>query len=230
MLSNDMTYEAHEAEASDKPRLRVAVIEDDRIVRRLLEKLVAARGEMELCGSWENGEAALAEAADLTPDVMVVDLELPGMSGEELIRELSTMLPCTAFLVLTVHDDPARVFDALRAGANGYLIKESAMESLADSIRTAHRGGSPLSPEVAGLVIRAFQRTPPPKPSVPLPSLAPREREVLELLATGMVPKEAATELGISYETVRDYLRRIYQKLHVRSRTEAVLRFLEATT
>ncbi|GAA5482021.1 response regulator transcription factor [Haloferula sargassicola] len=225
-----MDPEKHIQDPPDKPRLHVAVIEDDKVIRSLISKRIGVRGDMELAAAWTDAEGALAEARDLRPDVIVVDLELPGMSGAELIRTLSEALPCTAFLVLTVHDDPERVFEAIRAGANGYLLKESALASLADSIVTAHLGGSPLSPEIAGLVIRAFQKTDPPKPSMPLPSLAPREREVLELLATGMAPKEAAADLGISYETVRDYLKHIYQKLHVRSRTEAVLRFLEATS
>nr|WP_246417956.1 response regulator transcription factor [Haloferula luteola] len=214
----------------EPPRLRVAVIEDDRVARAVLEKLVGARTDMELCASWQDAESALAQAVTLRPDVVIVDLELPGMSGADLIRKLSLALPCTAFMVLTVHDDPERVFEAIRAGANGYLLKESAMQSLGDSIHAAHRGGSPLSPEIAGLVIRAFQKAPSqPKTSEPLPSLAPREREILEYLATGMAPKEVAAETNLSYETIRDYLKRIYQKLHVRSRTEAVIRFLDAT-
>ena len=132
--------------------------------------------------------------------------------------------------MLTVHEDASRVFGALQAGANGYLLKGSPPAAIVSGIHAAHRGGAPLSPEVAGLVIRAFQNTSPKKVPVPLPSLSPRERQILELLATGMAPKEAASELGLSYETVRDYLKQIYQKLHVRSRTEAVLRFLTRVT
>lgn len=208
--------------------LRVAVIEDSRVMRSMLEKLIAKQADLELCGSFGSGEEALAELDSLRPDVVVVDMELPGITGEECIRVLSVNLPCTAFVVLTIHEDAGRVFGALQAGANGYLLKGSSSADIVAGIHAAHRGGSPLSPEVAGLVIRAFQKTSVKRAPVPLPSLAPRERQILELLATGMVPKEAAAELGISYETVRDYLKQIYQKLHVRSRTEAVLRFLEA--
>lgn len=207
--------------------LRVAVIEDDRIMRSLLEKLIAKQADLELCGAWGRGEEALAALHALRPDV-VVDLELPGISGEDCIRTLAAMLPSAAFVVFTVHENAERVFGALQAGANGYLLKGSSTEVIVSGIHAAHRGGAPLSPEVAGMVIRAFQKHSAKKPPIPLPTLSPRERQILGLLATGMAPKEAAADLRISYETVRDYLKQIYQKLHVRSRTEAVLRFLEA--
>jgi len=209
--------------------LRVGVIEDDRIMRSLLEKILNANAEFECVGAWPSGEAALAALPELRPEVIVVDLELPGISGEDCLKALSGMLPASALMVLTIHEDPVRVFSALRAGANGYLLKGSPPSELIAGLKAAHLGGSPLSPGVASLVIRAFQKTPAPaKPSIPLPSLAPRERQILDLLAKGMVPKEAAAELSLSYETVRDYLKNIYQKLHVRSRTEAVLRYLNA--
>jgi DNA-binding NarL/FixJ family response regulator len=208
--------------------LRIALIEDDRTMRSLLEKLIAKQADLELCGAWGSGEAALAALNALRPDVVVVDLELPGISGEDCIRALAAILPSAAFVVLTVHENAERVFGALQAGANGYLLKGSSTEVIVSGIHAAHRGGAPLSPEVAGMVIRTFQKNRAKKPPIPLPSLSPRERQILELLATGMAPKEAAAELGISYETVRDYLKQVYQKLHVRSRTEAVLRFLEA--
>lgn len=208
--------------------LRIALIEDDRTMRSLLEKLIAKQADLELCGAWGSGEAALAALNALRPDVVVVDLELPGISGEDCIRALAAILPSAAFVVLTVHENAERVFGALQAGANGYLLKGSSTEVIVSGIHAAHRGGAPLSPEVAGMVIRTFQKHRAKKPPIPLPSLSPRERQILELLATGMAPKEAAAELGISYETVRDYLKQVYQKLHVRSRTEAVLRFLEA--
>jgi DNA-binding NarL/FixJ family response regulator len=204
------------------------VIEDERIMRTLLEKVIAKEPDLELCGAWGTGEEALAALHKLKPDVVLVDLELPGISGEDCIRALDGILPCTAFIVHTVHDDAERVFNALQAGANGYLLKGLSPKVMVEGIHSAHRGGSPLSPEIAGMVIRAFKKESVKKPSIPLPSLSPRERQVLELLATGLAPKEAAAELQISYETVRDYLKQIYQKLHVRSRTEAVLRFLES--
>lgn len=197
-------------------------------MRSLLEKLIGKQLDMEICGSFGNGEDALAALDSLRPDVVVVDMELPGISGEECLSVLSVNLPSTAFVVLTVHEEARRVFGALQAGANGYLLKGSSSTDIIAGIHAAYRGGAPLSPEIAGFVIREFQKSTVKKTPVPLPTLAPRERQILELLATGMVPKEAAAELGISYETVRDYLKQIYQKLHVRSRTEAVLRFIQS--
>ncbi len=198
-------------------------------MRTLLEKLLKASPSCTLAGAWATGESALAALPAIRPDVILVDLELPGISGEDCLRALSGMLPSSALVVLTIHDDAARVFSALRAGANGYLLKGSPPAELIAGLQAAHAGGSPLSPAVASLVIRAFTNSPAPaRAPIPLPSLAPRELQILELMAKGMAPKEAAALLHLSYETVRDYLKQIYQKLHVRSRTEAVLRYLEA--
>lgn len=214
----------------DTPQaLKIAVIEDDPTVRRMLEALLNATEGMGCCGAWSTGEDALVELPEMSPDVVLVDLGLPGMSGMECIKELSGRLPCAAFVVLSSHEDKQWVFAALRAGANGYLLKSGSPEDLIAGVRAAHRGGSPLSPEIAGHMIRNFQQTPPKQPGKPLPALTPREKELLEHLAKGMVPKEAAAEMGISYETARDYLKRIYQKMGVRSRTEAVLRFVQAS-
>lgn len=210
-------------------RLRVGLIEDSAVTREVMKKLVGKEPDLELVGVWPTGEEALAGVSKLRPDVILVDLELPGISGEDCLRALSVVVPAAALLVLTAHDDPARVFASLSAGAHGYLLKNSPPGDLVSAIRSAYVGGSPLSPAVAGLVIRAFKKgAEATKPSIPLPSLAPREQQILELLATGLVPKEAAAQLSLSYETVRDYLKHIYRKLHVRSRTEAVLKYLEA--
>lgn len=214
--------------SGSKTVLRIAVIEDERTSRTLLERLIGKTSGMELCGSWDRGEDAIGAICALRPDVVLVDLELPGISGEDCIRALSGVLPGAAFVVLTAHDDPARVFDALRAGANGYLLKGSSPAEIVNALNAAHRGGAPLSPEIAHLVIRAFKEQPKEKPPIALPTLSPREHEILDHLSTGKVPKETAVALGISYETVRDHLKRIYQKLHVRSRTEAVIRFLDS--
>ena len=210
-------------------RLRVALIEDSEVTRKVIKELIGKESDFEFVGAWPTGEEALAGVSKLRPDVILVDLELPGISGEDCLRALSVVVPAAALLVLTSHDDPARVFASLSAGAHGYLLKDSPPAELVSAIKAACMGGSPLSPAVAGLVINAFKKgTATHKPVIPLPSLAPREQQILELLATGLVPKEAAAQLSLSYETVRDYLKRIYKKLHVRSRTEAVLRYLEA--
>ena len=207
--------------------LRVAVVEDDATLRLFMRKLIEKPGSgFEFVGAWETAEEAVKPIVESTPHVIVVDLELPKVSGMELIRQLSPRMSNTAFVVLTIHDDPDKVFAALRAGANGYLLKTAKPNEIAAGIRQASEGGSPLSPDIARLLIKSFQ-----DPIVPqkkeIPGLTPRESQILERLAQGMVPKEVGYDLGISYETVRDYLKAVYSKLHVRSRTEAVIKYLE---
>lgn len=207
--------------------LRVAVVEDDATLRLFLKKLIEKPTHgFEFVDAWESAEDAVKPLIDARPHVVVVDLELPKVSGMELIRQLSPRMPSTAFVVLTIHDDPEKVFAALRSGANGYLLKSAKPTEIAAGIRQASEGGAPLSQEIARLLIKSFQ-----EPAVPekknIPGLTPRESQILEKLAQGMVPKEVAHDIGISYETVRDYLKAVYTKLHVRSRTEAVIKYLE---
>ena len=221
---------ASEATAIPAPRLlRVGVIEDDPTLRLFVSKLVQKKEHrFELAGAWESAEAAVKSLLEQQPDVVVVDLELPGVSGMELIKGLSPRMINTAFVVLTIHDDPQKVFTALRAGANGYLLKSSKPSEIAAGIRQACEGGAPLSQDIARLLIQSFQE-PVKKEKKEMPGLTPREGQILELLAKGKVPKEVGYDLGISYETVRDYLKSVYQKLHVRSRTEAVIKYLQHT-
>ena len=207
--------------------LRVGIVEDDPTLRLFMQKLIQKpEHHFELAGAWESAEAAVKPLIDNRPHVVVVDLELPTVSGMELIRQLSPRLIETAFVVLTIHDNPDKVFDALRAGANGYMLKSAKPSEIAVGIRQASEGGAPLSQDIARLLIKSFQA-----PAVPqkkdIPCLTPRESQMIERLAQGMVPKEIAYDLGISYETVREYIKSVYSKLHVRSRTEAVLKYLE---
>lgn len=214
-------------ELSSTKILRVAVVEDDATLRLFLKKLIQKPAHnFEFVDAWESAEDAVKPLIDARPHVVIVDLELPKVSGMELIRQLSPRMPSTAFVVLTIHDDPEKVFAALRSGANGYLLKSAKPTEIAAGIRQASEGGAPLSQEIARLLIKSFQ-----EPAVPekknIPGLTPRESQILEKLAQGMVPKEVAHDIGISYETVRDYLKAVYTKLHVRSRTEAVIKYLE---
>lgn len=207
--------------------LRVAVVEDDATLRLFMKKLIQKpANSFEFVGAWETAEEAVKPIIDSKPHVVVVDLELPKVSGMELIRQLSPRMRNTAFVVLTIHDNPDKVFTALRSGANGYLLKTAKPNEIAAGIRQASEGGAPLSPDIARLLIKSFQ-----EPAVAekkdIPGLTPRESQILERLAQGMVPKEVAHDLRISYETVRDYLKAVYSKLHVRSRTEAVIKYLE---
>ena len=210
-----------------KRMLQVAVIEDDPTLRLFLQKIVSKPGgDLAFAGAWESAEAAAKPLLETRPDVVVVDLELPHMCGMDLIRHLAPRMPATAFMVLTIHDDPQKVFAALRAGASGYLLKSSKPAEIIAGIRQACAGGAPLSQEIARLLIQSFQ-DPAKTIRKRMPGLTPREGQVLEMLAQGMVPKEVAYKIGISYATVRDYLKAVYAKLHVRSRTEAVIKYLD---
>jgi DNA-binding NarL/FixJ family response regulator len=209
--------------------LLVAVIEDDPTLRLFLQKLISKpSSQMTFSGAWESAEAAAKPLLEMRPDVVVVDLELPHMCGMDLIRHLSPRMPATAFVVLTIHDDPQKVFAALRAGASGYLLKSSKPTEVIAGIRQACTGGAPLSQEIARLLIHSFQ-DPAKTARKRMPGLTPRESQILEMLAQGKVPKEVADKLGLSYATVRDYLKAVYSKLHVRSRTEAVIKYLDQT-
>lgn len=217
-----------ESPSKESRPLRVAVIEDDPTLRLFLEKLIQKKDHrFEHVGAWESAEAAAVPIIQARPDVIIVDLELPGVSGIEFIKQLSPRMASTAFVVLTIHDDPKKVFAALRAGANGYLLKSARPADIAAGIRQASEGGAPLSQDIARLLIQSFQEEPAKPEKKEIPGLTPREGQILELLAQGKVPKEVAYELHLSYETVRDYLKAVYQKLHVRSRTEAVIKYLE---
>jgi DNA-binding NarL/FixJ family response regulator len=217
---------AENAEPSSVREMSVGIVEDDPTLRLFVTQLIKKKEHhFTFAGAWDSAEAAVPSLLESKPDVVVVDLELPGASGMEMIREMSPHLLNTAFVVLTIHDDPKKVFAALRAGASGYLLKSAKPAEIAAGIRQAAEGGSPLSQDIARLLIQSFQE--PAKPEKKeIPGLTPRESQILELLAKGMVPKEVGYELQISYETVRDYLKSVYQKLHVRSRTEAVIKSL----
>ncbi len=227
--SSENSELAADSSATALKTLRVALVEDDKTLRLYMEKLLQQKHHgFEFVGSWSSAESSMEPILSLKPDVVVVDLELPDMSGAELIRVLSSKLLGTAFVVLTVHDNPKKVFDALRAGANGYMLKGTKSAELVASIRAASEGGAPLSQDIARLLIQSFQ-DPVKFEKKKLKDLTARETQVLECLAQGMVPKEVAMELSLSYETIRDYLKAIYQKLHVRSRTEAVIKYLQST-
>ncbi|WP_395741443.1 response regulator [Prosthecobacter sp.] len=222
------TLETEAPAAAIRP-LQVAVIEDDATLRLFLKKLVSKPGtQLTFAGAWESAEAAAKPLLETRPDVVVVDLELPNMCGMDLIRHLSPRMPATAFVVLTIHDEPQKVFAALRAGASGYLLKSSKPAEIIAGIRQASAGGAPLSQEIARLLIQSFQ-APAKTVRKRMPGLTPRESQILEMLAQGKVPKEVAEDLGLTYATVRDYLKAVYAKLHVRSRTEAVIKFLDQT-
>lgn len=208
------------------PRLRVAAVEDDPEQLEFLVQLILRQPALDPIGAFSSSEDAIPVLPSLQPHVVLVDIGLPSMSGTELVRRLKPALPATQFMMLTVIDDTARIVEALEAGATGYLLKKDMPCRLADAIRELHEGGSPMSGSIARQVVLSIQRSNEPRkaPDTPAstPGLTHRERQILELLSAGKLYKEIAAELGIALGTVNTHIRRIYEKLHVHSRHQAM--------
>jgi DNA-binding NarL/FixJ family response regulator len=204
--------------------ITVAIVEDDAGVRRSLEWLVKSSPEFACVSACGSAEEALRVLPKSAPEVVLMDINLPNRSGIECTARLKELLPATQVVMITVYDDSEKVFNALRAGASGYILKRAAPERILQAIREVQAGGVPMSSEIARKVLGSF-REPAPAASEEQ-SLSRREQEVLELLAQGCSNKEIADKLSISIETVTWHLRHIYGKLHVRSRTQAALKFL----
>ncbi|MEK0446205.1 MAG: hypothetical protein RLZZ399_1526 [Verrucomicrobiota bacterium] len=212
--------------------LRVGIVEDDAGLRESLASIVASDAGMHCAGAFGSAEEAWKGLPGLRPDVVLMDINLPKASGVACVARLSAELPQTQFLMLTVYDDTEAIFDSLSAGATGYLRKPMAPSELLEAIREAHQGGAPMSSSIARRVIQAFRKPPAGVPEAGgsrdsvLEKLAPREREILELLAQGHLQKEIGEQLGIRFSTVRTLTGRIYEKLHVHSRAQAVAKYL----
>ena len=206
------------------PEIKVAIVEDVRDVREGLALLINGTSGFRCVGRFRSMEEAAANIAREMPDVVLTDIGLPGMDGIEGIRLLRQHHSTLPFIALTVYDDDERIFDALCAGACGYLLKNTQPARLLEALREVAAGGAPMSPEVAKRVIRLFQQFAPPKAS-PC-HLTPQEKELLKLLVAGHSYKSAASEMKISYHTVSFHLRNIYEKLQVHSKTEAVSKAL----
>lgn len=204
--------------------IRTALIEDVVPFAEALAKYIeVSDAGVECTGIYTTAEEALKRLPKSPPDVAVVDINLPGMSGIELVARLKEACPSILCLILTTYEDSIQIFDALKAGACGYLLKRAPAEEIVSAIIDAHAGGSPMSPQIARQVVTFFHRRP---STDELDTLSEREREVLQLLAEGSMYKEIASRLSISIDTVRTHVRKIYDKLHVRSKTEAVLKYL----
>lgn len=201
--------------------ISVALVEDDPAIRQMVAERLADSEEFVCVGEYARANAAIAGLPTLKPDVVLVDINLAGQSGIDCIRALKTSMPETEFLVVTVYDDSSRVFEALAAGASGYLLKRASCDEMLAAIRQVHSGGSPMSGHIARKVVTWFRQCAPPPPG-PSEDLTPRESEVLRLLAQGHAYKEIADVLSISMGTVNTHVRRIYSKLHVQSRMQAV--------
>lgn len=200
--------------------IRVSIIEDDSPARQILADWIRHAEGFRCVSEHGCAETALAQLPKEKPDVVMVDINLPGLSGIECVRRLKPLMPDTQFVILTVYEDATHIFNALAAGATGYLLKQTPREELLSALKDVHAGGSPMSSSIARQVVKSFHQTQP--VAQPPVELSIREQQVLDLLASGYLYKEIADALGISVPTVNTYIRRIYEKLHVHSRSQAV--------
>ena len=205
--------------------LGVSIVEDDEDIRSNLVHLITHADGFRMVSEHASGEDALAQIPHAIPDVVIMDIHLPGMSGIECVRRLKAELPKVQILMLTVYEDSDQIFQSLRAGASGYLLKRTPGAKILESLREVHEGGSPMNSHSARKVVQFFNQISQPAPH--LETLSEREKEVLGLLSRGQLYKQIADNLGITLDTVRKHLQSIYQKLHVHSRTEAVVKYLQ---
>ena len=215
--------------------IRIAVVEDDAGLRDTFQQIFGTAPDFRVVGAFADAETALRQPPAKTPDVVLMDINLPGMSGIDCLRRLKETMPKVRVIMVTVYDDDDRLFQSLVAGADGYLLKRATRLRLLDSVREIVSGGAPISPQVARRMVEYFHqlktqhqpsRAENPAVAMELQGLTAREQAVLAKLAEGFVPKEVAAELGISYDTVRNHTTNIYTKLHVHSRSEAILKYL----
>jgi len=202
---------------------RIAIVEDNQTIRESLMEFVQADPEFCCVCACATAEEALEIIPKHQPEIVLMDIQLPKLSGIECTALLKKLLPALHIIMVTVYEDTERIFKALRAGACGYLLKRCTPEELMTAVREVRHGGAPMSREIARKVINSFQR--PLKTTAEMEGLSPREYEILELLAQGFPNKEIAQRVGVNDGTVRWHLRHVYDKLHVRSRTEAALKF-----
>jgi DNA-binding NarL/FixJ family response regulator len=207
--------------------IAVSIIEDDAPAREILADWIRRAEGFQFVSMHGTGEHAVKELPGQKPGVVLMDINLPGINGIECVRRLKPLLPDTQFVILTVYEDADHIFNALAAGATGYLLKQTPRTELLAALKQVHAGGSPMTSNIARKVVQSFR---PPSGQAPVScddgvELSPRESEVLELLARGYLYKEIAESLGISLPTVNTYIRRIYEKLHVRSRAQAVAKY-----
>ncbi len=204
----------------------VAIVEDDRAVRASLAGILQRAADCRCVADCGSAEEALRNLPTLRPDVILMDINLPDLSGVECVRQLSQCLPATRILMLTVREDPECIFNSLAAGACGYLLKPIRAADLVTAVKDVYGGGSPMTSNIARKVVQSFKKAESSRGETE--NLSPRERGVLDALAKGYSYKETADLLGISYSTVHTHIERVYQKLHVQSRGQAVAKYLGA--
>jgi DNA-binding NarL/FixJ family response regulator len=203
----------------------VSIVEDDASIRQILTGWINRTEGFRCHTVHGTAESALAKLREEAPHIVLVDINLPGQSGIECVRRLKVSMPNTQFVMLTVYEDTAHIFAALKAGASGYLLKRTPCAELLAALKQVHEGGSPMTSYIARKVVQSFYQTPP--EGIEAEGLSPREREVLELLARGYYYKEITEVLGLSMSTVNTHVRHIYDKLHVHSRSQAIAKFTD---
>jgi DNA-binding NarL/FixJ family response regulator len=203
--------------------ITVAIVEDIREIKEGLEILIDSEEGFTCLKTFSNGEEAVKVLPGLCPDVVLMDINLPGINGIEAVRRLKAECPHTQFIMSTVYEDDENIFESLKAGASGYLLKKTAPSRILDSITEVYHGGSPMNSQIARKVIASFQQK---RTIDETEILTQREKEILKLLSKGLRYKEIAAELHISMDTVRSHTRNIYEKLQVQSRTEAINKVL----
>lgn len=208
-------------------KIRVSIIEDDHNLREAIKERVGGDARFVVVSEHASAEDAIEHLPAAKPDVVLSDINLPGESGIECVRKLKPEMPATQFVMVTVYEDTERIFQALSAGATGYLVKRASRAELLTAIEDVHNGESPMSSGIARKIVRSFQKIEETEPDTPDYKLAPRQRQVLDLLVQGYLYKEIADELGLSITTVNCYIRGIYEKLQVHSRSQAVAKYLQ---
>jgi DNA-binding NarL/FixJ family response regulator len=217
--------------------IKVAIVDDEPVIRSGLENLLKRSPGFICVGTYADGESAMSNLPEKPPDVLLMDIQLPGIDGISAIRTLRGELPNTEIIMLTAMEDHDRIFASFTAGASGYLLKHTPPNKILEAIREVSGGGSPMSAPIARRLVKFFgaERTVPAAPNIPSvanveanANLTTREREVLDLMAEGLFYKEAADRMGLSVDTIRAHLRNIYKKLRVRNRTEAILKLSDS--
>jgi DNA-binding NarL/FixJ family response regulator len=217
---NNLTF----ALMSQGAPVRISLVEDEATIREAITGLFTSEQGIDLVRSYRNAEEAIDGLPNDAPDVVVMDISMPGMSGIECVKRVAAKLPATQFLMYTMHDDDHQVFEALKAGANGYLLKSSTPDQIIDAVHELMNGGAPMSTAVARRVIGHFRPIQEGSESSK-DKLSEREYTVLGLLAEGLLYKEIADRLGLTVGTVKQHIHRMYAKLHVQNRVEAVNRY-----
>ena len=200
--------------------ISIAIVEDLDVVRNGLKDFISLSTDFLVLGSFKTGEEALQKLPEIKPDIVIMDINLPGMNGIECIRQVKDKSSGTQFMMFTVYENDDKVFEALKAGASGYLLKNTGLLQIAESVKELHEGGSPMSANIARKMVNLFRDTDKKTPFLDI--LSNREKEILQLLAKGLLYKEIAEQLNITTGTVRIHIHKIYEKLHVQNRTEAI--------